>query len=199
MRKTDDETLEGIAFSYVRFSSRKQEHGASVKRPTELRDLWLAEHPGVTLDDTLRMSDLGVSGFRGPHRTDDKAALSAFMRAVESGHVRAGRNSRSRKPGSLDAQDEIQATHMLTGLLLANVRVVTLAPGQVFDRQSDQLELMRAVMELGRGHGESMRKSQLLADAWRRKKAAAVETRKAYGAEPPGVARPRRRRRRSTN
>jgi DNA invertase Pin-like site-specific DNA recombinase len=175
------EELEGTAFSYIRFSSKKQERGDSIRRQTELRDLWLARHPRVTLDDTLRMSDLGVSSFRGKNRTDAKSALAAFMRAVESGHVRAGSILCLEALDRLTREDEIQATHTLTGLLLAGIRVVTLAPEQVFDRQSDQLELMRAVMELGRGHGESLRKSSLLSAAWKEKKREAVENGKAHG------------------
>ncbi|HJZ59821.1 MAG TPA: recombinase family protein, partial [Gemmataceae bacterium] len=77
--------LVGTAYSYIRFSSRKQEQGDSVHRQTLLRDQWLQRHPKVTLDVALTMSDLGVSAFRGKHRTDDRTALSQFLRAVESG------------------------------------------------------------------------------------------------------------------
>ena len=53
------------AYSYIRFSSKKQELNDSVKRQTRLRDDWLRQHPEMTLDTTISLQDLGVSAFRG--------------------------------------------------------------------------------------------------------------------------------------
>jgi hypothetical protein len=38
--------IAGTAYSYVRFSSRKQERGASVHRQESLRDVWLVRLSG---------------------------------------------------------------------------------------------------------------------------------------------------------
>jgi hypothetical protein len=56
---------------------------------------------------------------------------------------------------------------MLTGILMAGVRVVQLSPYEmVLTDKSNGWELMRAVMELSRGHGESALKSKRNGDAW---------------------------------
>jgi hypothetical protein len=81
-------TLNGIAYSYFRFSSTKQERGDSLRRQTMNRDGWLARNPVVVLDQSLTLADLGTSAFRGKHRTSDKAALFQFVRAVETGRVK---------------------------------------------------------------------------------------------------------------
>ncbi len=166
--------LAGTAFSYIRFSSRRQERGDSIRRQTELRNRWLARHPAVTLDQSLTFADLGKSAFRGKHRLDPKNALSQFLEAVESGRVKAGSILILENLDRLTREDELAATHLFTGILLSGIRVVTVEPEQMFDRQSGQLDIMRAVIELSRGHGESKRKSTLVGAAWTKKRRAAV-------------------------
>lgn len=48
-----------IAYSYIRFSSKKQAAGSSLSRQTELAQKWAAAHD-LVLDTTLNMQDLGV-------------------------------------------------------------------------------------------------------------------------------------------
>jgi len=40
------------AFSYIRFSSKPQEKGDSIRRQTELRDAWLARNQAIHGDAT---------------------------------------------------------------------------------------------------------------------------------------------------
>src|SRR5262245_21049624 len=70
-----------LAYSYLRFSSRGQAEGGSVRRQTDLRDAWLKRHPNVHLDRSL--VDKGVSGYTGAHRKNGKHALAAFVDLVE--------------------------------------------------------------------------------------------------------------------
>src|SRR5262249_45029083 len=74
--------LTGTAYSYIRFSSREQERGDSIRRQTEARDRWLANNPGVHLATEEVYSDLGVSAFRGKHRSGDQAKLGEFLSHV---------------------------------------------------------------------------------------------------------------------
>jgi hypothetical protein len=46
------------AYSYIRFSSKKQEQNDSVKRQIRLRDEWLHPNPEMTLDTTISLQDL---------------------------------------------------------------------------------------------------------------------------------------------
>src|SRR5262245_43600027 len=74
------------AYSYIRFSSKKQEEGDSIRRQTELTAAWAKRHK-MHLDTSLA-PDRGISAFRGKNR--DLGALGAFLRLVESGRVLAG-------------------------------------------------------------------------------------------------------------
>src|SRR5262249_11312853 len=80
-----------VAYSYVRFSDKKQAKGDSLRRQEALRDAWLARNPRVTLDTSLTLRDLGKSAYSGAHRNNpDRHALALFLRCVETGRVRPG-------------------------------------------------------------------------------------------------------------
>lgn len=74
------------AFSYVRFSSDQQKHGASLDRQRDMVAAWLRENPDHTLSD-LRFEDLGVSGFKGDHLDN---AFGRLLAAVKSGEIQPG-------------------------------------------------------------------------------------------------------------
>jgi DNA invertase Pin-like site-specific DNA recombinase len=173
--RPDGKPIAGVAYSYIRFSTAEQQGGDSVSRQTELRDAWLKRHPAVTLDASLTLADMGVSGFRGRHRSD-KHALRLFLKMVDAGRIPSGSLLIIENLDRLTREDELEATHLFTGLLLKGIRIVQLEPETLFDRSADQLAIMRAVLELGRGHAESARKSFLLEQAWGRKKKRAAAT-----------------------
>ena len=52
------------AYSYLRFSSKKQEKGESRRRQWDFA-VEVSQENGWVLDDTLTLTDLGVSAFRG--------------------------------------------------------------------------------------------------------------------------------------
>jgi hypothetical protein len=63
------------------------------------------------------------------------------------------------------------ALTLLLNLIEAGVRVVQLKPAEkVFDDAVEPMDLMIAIMELSRGHGESAIKSQRVGEAWARKR-----------------------------
>ncbi len=75
-----------IAYSYARFSSKKQEQGSSLERQKDLAAAYAREH-GLIIDQT-RYTDLGVSAFRGKNAAH--GALSVYLKAVEDGTVAKG-------------------------------------------------------------------------------------------------------------
>ncbi len=164
-----------IAYSYIRFSHPDQAKGDSVRRQEALRDAWL-ERNGAALDTSLK-PDQGVSGYTGKHRENpDRHALAAFLKLVEAGRVARGSYLLIENLDRLSREDEVPACHLLTGILLAGVKVVQLSPYEmVLTEKSNGWELMRAVMELSRGHGESAIKSERVGGAWAEKKKAARE------------------------
>ena len=165
-----------VAYSYIRFSHPDQAKGDSLRRQTEATALW-CEKNGVTLDTVMTFRDLGKSAFTGEHRKNpDRNALAAFLKLVERGRVPHGSYLLIENLDRLSREDEVPACHLLTGILMAGVRVVQLAPYEMMlTEKSNGWEMMRAVMELSRGHGESAIKSHRIGKAWSDKRKRARE------------------------
>jgi DNA invertase Pin-like site-specific DNA recombinase len=158
-----------IGISYIRFSSPEQRKGDSLRRQTELAAAW-CERNKVRLDTSLTLHDKGCSAFKGLHRDNpDKRALALFLKLVEQG-------TRVR-PGDyliVENLDRLSREHIQTALLLvlnllqAGIRIVQLMPSEmVFDDKSDTLPVMMMMVELSRGHSESVAKSERNGHAWR--------------------------------
>jgi DNA invertase Pin-like site-specific DNA recombinase len=165
-----------IAYSYIRFSSPEQAKGDSLRRQTEAADEWCKRN-GVRLDLSTTFHDLGKSAYLGEHRKNpDRYRLAAFLKLVEDGKIPHGSLLLIENLDRLSREDEVPACHLLTGILMAGVRVVQLSPYEMLlTEKSNGWELMRAVMELSRGHGESAIKSDRIGKAWRNKRKNARE------------------------
>lgn len=158
-----------IAYSYLRFSGKRQERGDSIRRQRNLARSW-ARRMKIPLDETLKI-DKGISAFKG--RNADIGSLGAFLKLVDEGIV---------KPGSylvvenLDriSRDEVQdALRLILNILGAGVRVVQLSPRElVYTAKSDSNDLMWMIGELSRANGESALKSKRLLSRRRRERKA---------------------------
>lgn len=160
-----------IGFSYQRFSKPEQAKGDSIRRQIALRDGWCERH-GVTLDTSVTLQDLGVSGFTGQHISNpDRYALAAFLELVQTGRVPNDSYLIIENLDRLTRQHARPALMLFLGLLEAGVNVVTLDPEHVYRHDStDEFSIMIALSELMRGHRESARKSATVGAAWREKK-----------------------------
>jgi DNA invertase Pin-like site-specific DNA recombinase len=149
-----------VGFPYKRFSDPSQEAGDSIRRQNALSYAW-SEKTGIPLDTTLTLEDKAVSGLRGISRTDpERYALAAFLKGIEMGRVQPGDYLLIENLDRLTREQEVPATHLLTSVLMAGVKVVQLSPYELeLTDKSDGWTVMRAVMELSRGHGESRIKS----------------------------------------
>jgi hypothetical protein len=95
---------------------------------------------------------------------------------VEKERVRPGDYLLIENLDRLSREHEVAACHLLTGILTSGVKVVQLSPYEMLlTEQSNGWELMRAIMELSRGHSESLIKSERVGKAWRKRLAAARE------------------------
>jgi DNA invertase Pin-like site-specific DNA recombinase len=167
---TTDSLIDPVAYSYVRFSHPDQAKGDSLRRQTEASAAW-CERNGVRLDACLSLRDLGVSAFKGAHRTGDKHDLAQFLRAVDQGRVRPGSYLIIENLDRLSREDERTALRVWMDLLDRKINIVQLRPETVFRHEkSDMMDIMRAIIELSRGHSESARKSERVGDAWAEKK-----------------------------
>jgi DNA invertase Pin-like site-specific DNA recombinase len=160
-----------LGFSYIRFSTREQRKGDSLRRQLKATADW-CQRNDVALDTSLTFHDLGRSAYLGEHRKNpDRNALAAFLKLVEDGKVPKGSFL------IIESLDRLTREHVRAGLMLclglieAGVRVVQLSPNELtYDETSDEMSLMLMIVELSRGHNESKRKSDTVGPAWREKK-----------------------------
>src|SRR5262245_24254835 len=162
-----------IAYSYIRFSSLRQEEGDSVRRQVEATRAWAARN-NVPLDESLQI-DRGVSAFRGKNR--DIGALGEFLRLVERGVVRPGSYLVVENLDRLSRDELDDAVQLLLGMTSKGVRVVALSPAEmVFQKPVNMTQLIIAIVELSRGHSESKVKSERITAAWTTKRGHARES-----------------------
>src|SRR5690242_19399033 len=115
------------AYSYIRWSDVRQSDGDSHKRQVTLREGWLAAHPTVQLDTSLKLVDKGVGAFRGLHRSD-KNCLGQFVKQVEAGRVKSGSFLLVENLDRLSREEVHDALELLLKLVRLGVVVVQLSP-----------------------------------------------------------------------
>ena len=165
-----------IAYSYVRFSTPEQAKGASLRRQTEDTADW-CQRNGIPLDTSTTLHDLGRSAFTGEHRRNpDRHALAAFLKLVEANRIPKDSYLVIENLDRLTREDERAALRLWLDILDAGVNIVQLKPETVFrHEQSDMTDIIRAIIELSRGHSESVMKSARVGRAWRQKKQRAAD------------------------
>lgn len=168
---TEDES-QGVAYSYVRFSTHKQELGDSLRRQLEMARDYCARHK-LTLHETS-YRDLGVSAFR--RNNIERGALAAFIEGVKSGKVPAGSYLVMEQFDRLSRADVDVAVRLLLELVHAGIKLVTLVDEKVWDREAvkDIGNLILAIVWMSRANNESEAKSQRLKQMWGARKAAAI-------------------------
>jgi DNA invertase Pin-like site-specific DNA recombinase len=162
-----------IAYSYIRFSSRRQEAGDSIRRQdTGARD-WAARNK-VHLDTLLKV-DRGISAFKGQNA--DLGSLGEFLKLIQSGRVARGAYLVVESLDRLSRDDVQPALRLILGMIAAGIRIVQLTPVEmVYDDKSDAMALIVMIVELSRGNSESKVKSNRVGKAWAEKRKAARES-----------------------
>src|SRR5262245_35818186 len=113
------------AYSYIRFSSRKQADGDSLRRQTEGRDA-IVKRRGLELDTSLCLHDLGVSAWKGDNA--DTGALSVFLDLCKKGVIPKGSFLIVEHLDRLTRQHVRKALTLFFQILDAGVTIVTLQP-----------------------------------------------------------------------
>jgi len=160
-----------LAYSYIRFSTKDQLQGDSLRRQTELSERYCEEH-GLTLVESYQ--DLGHSAFKGSHA--DTGALSEFLSLVKSGGIKSGSYLLIESFDRLSREKARTALSRLNDLIDDGIVVVTLADNKRYDESSDTMDLMYSLMIMGRAHEESQMKSQRLSASWSAKRKKAIES-----------------------
>lgn len=157
------------AFSYIRFSSKKQQKGESFRRQSEFA-VEVCRENGWVLDETLTLNDLGVSAFRG---TNAKVgALAEFLEAIRIGRVLRGSVLIIESIDRLSRNKVGEALQLFISILNSGVSIVTREPRRTYTQDSinDIAALLEPIIYMSRAHEESATKSFRLKDAWAKKK-----------------------------
>jgi DNA invertase Pin-like site-specific DNA recombinase len=160
-----------IAISYDRYSDPSQQDGDSLRRQANAREAWLKRHPEVRLDTSLSYQDKGRSGYHGKHRQGD---LGRFLADVQAGRVPRGSFLLVENADRLSREKPVVGVNLISGLLLAGIRIVQLLPDELeLTEDSDLFALFRSQMAQNNGHMESDKKAARMASVWVGKQAEA--------------------------
>ncbi len=161
------------AYSYVRFSSKKQEEGHSLERQSEMADKWITfkndekkNTDGVSfvLDTKENMLDLGVSGFRGKNLTE--GALSTFIEGVRIGKITRGSYLLIENIDRFSRAVPLKVIRYLTDIVEAGISIVTLDDWEEYTEENINDQKFESLSgEIRRAHKESKRKSDLIRKA----------------------------------
>lgn len=149
-------------YSYVRFSTPEQELGDSERRQVDKAKAW-AVRKGLTFDESL--SDRGLSGFHGVHRTH--GAMGHFLERVVAGQVPTGSIIVVENSDRLGREGPAK---MLQGIIFKlwdnGISIVTLSPEETYDPGCDgSPKFIGLLIYLQRAYDESKRKSEVITDA----------------------------------
>ena len=166
-----------IGYSYIRFSTPEQLEGDSLRRQTEEARKW-CERNSVQLDTNTTFRDLGRSGFTGAHlKNTDLGGLATFLSMVEAARIPKDSFLIVENADRLTRQGGWDAIGLFHKLVMSDIKIVILTPHeQIIDRNQDTMQTMWLLMELSRGHGESVRKRELVGKNWQRRHNTASKT-----------------------
>ncbi len=157
------------AYSYIRFSSEKQQLGDSLRRQVEQAEKY-AERHGLTLDHSS-YRDLGISAFKGRNASEGK--LGTFLRAVERGLIPSDSTLLIEDFDRLSRDEIDNALSLFLRIVQSGITLVTLKDEQIYTRdriRRDQASLIVSIMYMGRAHDESKMKSRRVSQAWEAKR-----------------------------
>jgi DNA invertase Pin-like site-specific DNA recombinase len=163
-------------YSYIRFSSKKQMAGDSLRRQTERAEKYVISHPelNLELDRSLSFQDLGLSAYRGKNVTHGE--LSEFLDAVKSGLVEKGSYLIVEDLDRVSRLPFKKSQRVLQDICDMDISVVTLRDNTIYTKDSDLGDYFRAAIEFERANKESVRKSDFSSQNWRQLRVRAAST-----------------------
>lgn len=161
----------GLAYSYIRFSSKKQEQGDSVRRQTELAEKY-AQANNLTLSDK-NFQDLGISAFKEGNRP----SLGDMLSAIEQGAIEPGSTIIIESLDRLSRQGIDITQQIIKSILHHNVFIASLVDGLLLNKHSvnDLVSVIRIALAADLAHKESEKKSQRLRETKGQQRKQALE------------------------
>lgn len=156
------------AYSYIRFSTKRQAKGDSLMRQLDKSREYAAAN-GLDLQE-VTFEDLGVSAFDRSNVT--RGALAAFIATVESGAIERGSSLLVESLDRLSRSDLMDAVGLLSRLVKLGVRVVTVVDCRVLDEETvkEPMNVVYAVLVFIRANEESETKADRVRKAHQRKR-----------------------------
>jgi DNA invertase Pin-like site-specific DNA recombinase len=151
------------AYSYARFSSEKQKHGASLDRQLEAATAYAHKHFLVLDPSSYR--DLGVSAFRSKNVD---GALGAFIEAVDAKRIPKGSYLLIESFDRLSRDSVDVALELVLSILRKGIIIVTLFDEQVYSSAIIKENWTKIIVMLAiqaRANEESVTKSKRAHDA----------------------------------
>ena len=152
------------AFPYIRFSSKQQELGDSVKRQMEVAERW-CNVSNITLS-SLTFEDLGVSAFKEGGK---RPALADMVDCIKREVIPKGSYILLENSDRLSRRGFKVALDIVHDIVQLDVYLVTLSTGQVFNKHNitELSSMLPLLLDADRGRAESERKSILVKSAKR--------------------------------
>lgn len=158
--------MNGIAYSYLRFSTPEQAFGDSRRRQLALAEDYARRH-NLLLDKGLNFRDLGVSAFRG--KNAKQGGLRSFLDAVEHGLVPPNSFLLVESLDRLSRDRVLEAQALFLQIITAGVTIVTLLDGRSYSVEgvnANPTDLIISLVSMMRANEESTTKSFRLRAAW---------------------------------
>jgi DNA invertase Pin-like site-specific DNA recombinase len=164
------------AYSYIRFSSKKQERGDSVRRQLELAKSYCIQHD-LTLDESLKIDD-GISAYTGDNR--HFGALNSFLHKIESGEIEKGSLLLIEALDRLSREGMWPAADLMRRIVNGGVDVVTLSDNKTYTANniSDIGTAFTMMIGFAVANEESAKKSKRTLATWVNKQKLATENKK---------------------
>jgi DNA invertase Pin-like site-specific DNA recombinase len=158
-----------LVYSYVRYSSKKQMKGDSLRRQVEDGEKWIRENDHTLANTTLH--DLGVSAFKGKNR--HVGALSRFLDEIEQGRIPKGSILLCENLDRISREGIDAAGDLFKKIIKAGVDIATLMPSpRVYTRESlnDPIGLIEPLLYFHNAYLESKKKSERIGKNWQEKR-----------------------------
>jgi DNA invertase Pin-like site-specific DNA recombinase/cell division protein FtsB len=153
------------AYSYLRFSTRDQIHGDSLRRQTEAAADWCRKN-GVNFVESYR--DLGVSAFKGKNAAT--GALASFLALVKKGQIPKGSYLIVESLDRISRNSIMDALELFMSIIRAGVILVTLTDNHVYDAEKinggNFTDLIISLTVLSRANEESKTKALRISASW---------------------------------
>ena len=155
-------------YSYIRFSSKKQELGTSLNRQEFLRDQWLSQHPEHILDKTLHLQDLGISAFKGANLDPAQGALGKFIECIDQGKIEDGSILLLEKLDRFSRNDTWKAYACFGRIVESGITIIALDPEITIDQSNlnNQIVVLTVILQLISANDYSNSLSKRLSSFW---------------------------------